>query len=149
MVTLTSGPKSRCENGLAGKFPRIAARFPAGAAKSSDFGQNLPNQGLNEKNSLINSLQQGIALIAAWHKTRPMVTWERTGTDQNHTKNIARFVGESCESVYVCVQFLDIFPNFVHRPVPLKGSSFNETFGMEGLSTVPRIGNRVALSWTC
>ena len=68
-VTLTSAPKPRCENGLSGKFPGIPDPFPACRAKSLDSGQNCQIQSLKEKNSLSNSLGQGIVIIAVRYKT--------------------------------------------------------------------------------
>lgn len=45
------------------KFPGIPDPFPACAAKSADCGQNLQESRREKKNSLLNSLQQGIPIV--------------------------------------------------------------------------------------
>ena len=61
--------KSFVSNRLYTKFPRFPAAFPGPNEKFADSGQNLQNLSITTKNSLPNSVRQGIGTARGNHAT--------------------------------------------------------------------------------
>jgi len=73
-----------------GEFPGIPAPFPAYRPKFADFGQNLQNSELRRKNTLPNSLLQGIALRNIGDKKHVWFMRERPGSGFEDHQNLNR-----------------------------------------------------------